>query len=71
MIEKVTLTNFSTGKTSTQCIRLVKTDVEDSLEVGGETGPAQAGPSVQPDPIQGMTYRSNEQNVLHNLTGTR
>jgi len=60
VIEKVTLTNSSTGKTSTQCIRLVKTDAGESTEAEGETAPAQAGPSKQLDKAQGMSYGNCE-----------
>ena len=43
-----------------QCIRLVKTDIEESVEAEGETDPAQAAPSVQLDPVQGMTCRNHK-----------
>ena len=54
VIEKVTLTNSTTGKTSTQCIRLVKTDVAEGAEAEEEATPAQAGPSKQLDEVRGM-----------------
>jgi hypothetical protein len=48
VIEKVTLTNSSTGKTSVQCIRLVKTDIEESVERQRGSGLlAQAGSSTR------------------------
>lgn len=56
VIEKITLTNSSTGKTSTQCIRLVKTDTEESAEREGDALLAQAGSSTQ-DRTQGTSWR--------------
>lgn len=60
VIEKVTLTNSSTGKISTQCIRLVKTDTGEGADTEGEAVPAQAGSSKQPDETQGMQYENHE-----------
>lgn len=56
VIEKVTLTNSSTGKISTQCIRLVKTDTDESAEAEGGAAPSQAGSSKQLDKVQGIAY---------------
>lgn len=57
MIEKVTLTNTSTGKTSTQCIRLVDADVEDEAGAEGEEASAQVGTDTQLDKGQGIPSR--------------
>lgn len=54
VVEKVTLTNSSTGKASTQCIRLVKTDAEESAGAA----PAEPGPSTQLDKGQGMVLKN-------------
>lgn len=56
IIEKVTLTNSSTGKASTQCIRLIKTDVGEGGEAEGEVTTMQAGSSNQMDDTQGVPY---------------
>lgn len=62
VIEKATLTNPSTGRASTQCIRLVKTDAQESTEA--EAGPARADSAVRLNTAQGMWYGSYEQNAL-------
>lgn len=67
MVEKVTITNLSTGKASTQCIRLVKTDVEESAEVEGEAASALAGFGTQLDEVQGVPFGNHSRIVILNL----
>lgn len=67
VIEKVTLTNSSTGKFSTQCIRLVKTNTGEGADPEGEAVPAQADSSEQPDKTQGMPDENHEYNVSRYL----
>lgn len=68
VIEKVTLRNSSTGKASTQCIRLVDTGTREIA--GAEEGAyaAQAGPSTQLDIVEGISCWNSDENVFRSLT---